>query len=297
MSLRSLELRARAVVEGFWHGLHRSPYHGFSVEFTEYRDYSVGDDPRSIDWKVYARSDRHVIKKFEDETNVRCHLLVDQSRSMDYGSRGYTKAAYAATLAATLAHFLHQQGDAVGLLSFDEEVREFLPARNRPGQLRQLMIALERPVAGSGTNLERPLERIAALVRRRGLMVLISDFLAPVAELERRLAALTASGHDVEVFQVRDPAETAFEVGAPALLEDAESGRTLYVDPSAVRDAYVQRRRAHDAALAEMCRRMGVGRMELETTQPLEFALLEFVRQRQRRGRLVRRGGGGGVGP
>lgn len=297
MSLRSLELRARAVVEGFWHGLHRSPYHGFSVEFTEYRDYSVGDDPRSIDWKVYARSDRHVIKKFEDETNVRCHLLVDQSRSMDYGSRGYTKAAYAATLAATLAHFLHQQGDAVGLLSFDEEVREFLPARNRPGQLRQLMIALERPVAGSGTNLERPLERIAALVRRRGLMVLISDFLAPVAELERRLAALTASGHDVEVFQVRDPAETAFEVGAPALLEDAESGRTLYVDPSAVRDAYVQRRRAHDASLAELCRRMGVGRMELETTQPLEFALLEFVRQRQRRGRIVRRGGGGGVGP
>lgn len=297
MSLRSLELRARAVVEGFWHGLHRSPYHGFSVEFTEYRDYSVGDDPRSIDWKVYARSDRHVIKKFEDETNVRCHLLVDQSRSMDYGSRGYTKAAYAATLAATLAHFLHQQGDAVGLLSFDEEVREFLPARNRPGQLRQLMIALERPVAGSGTNLERPLERIAALVRRRGLMVLISDFLAPVAELERRLAALTASGHDVEVFQVRDPAETAFEVGAPALLEDAESGRTLYVDPSAVRDAYVQRRRAHDASLAELCRRMGVGRMELETTQPLEFALLEFVRQRQRRGRIVRRGGGGGAGP
>ena len=145
MSLRSLELRARTVVEGFWHGLHRSPFHGFSVEFTEYRDYSVGDDPRSIDWKVYARSDRHVIKKFEDETNVRCHLLVDQSRSMDYGTRGHTKAVYAATLAATLGYFLHQQGDAVGLMSFDEEVREFLPARNRPGQLRQLMIALERP--------------------------------------------------------------------------------------------------------------------------------------------------------
>ena len=258
MSLRSLELRARTVVEGFWHGLHRSPFHGFSVEFTEYRDYSVGDDPRSIDWKVYARSDRHVIKKFEDETNVRCHLLVDQSRSMDYGTRGHTKAVYAATLAATLGYFLHQQGDAVGLMSFDEEVREFLPARNRPGQLRQLMIALERPPGGRGTNLERPLERIAALVRRRGLMVLISDFLAPLDELERRLAGLSASGHDVEVFQVRDPAERAFDVPAAALLEDAESGRTLYVDPAIVRSTYLQRRQAHDAALDALCQRMGV---------------------------------------
>lgn len=294
MSLRSLELRARTVVEGFWHGLHRSPFHGFSVEFTEYRDYSVGDDPRSIDWKVYARSDRHVIKKFEDETNVRCHLLVDQSRSMDFGTRGHTKAAYAATLAATLGYFLHQQGDAVGLMSFDEEVREFLPARNRPGQLRQLMIALERPARGHGTNLERPLERIAALVRRRGLMVLISDFLAPLDELERRLAGLTASGHDVEVFQVRDPAESAFDVPKAALLEDAESGRTLYVDPAAVRETYLQRRQAHDTALEALCLRMGVGRMLLETTQPLELALLEFVRQRQRRGRRVRRGAGEG---
>ena len=131
---------------------------------------------------------------------------------MDFGTLGYTKAASAATLAATLARFLHQQGDAVGLLSFDEEVREYLPARNRPGQLRQVMVALERPAAGRGTNLERPLERIASLVRRRGLMVLISDFLAPVAELERRLAALAAGGHEVEIFQIRDPAERALAV-------------------------------------------------------------------------------------
>ena len=126
-------------------------------------------------------------------------------------------------------------------------------------------------------------------------MVLISDFLAPVAELERRLAALAAGGHEVEIFQIRDPAERALAVASPALLEDAETGRTLYVDPAAVRAAYEQRRRAHDAALAEMCRRMGVGRMELETNQPLEFALLEFVQQRQRRGRLVRRTTSGGV--
>src|ERR1700760_3189054 len=119
MSIKSLEFRARVVVEGFWHGLHRSPYHGFSVEFTEYRPYVPGDDPRYIDWRLLARTDRYYIKKFEDETNLRCHLLVDISRSMQYGSLPYNKAQYAATLAATLAYFLDQQGDAVGLFTFD----------------------------------------------------------------------------------------------------------------------------------------------------------------------------------
>src|SRR5476649_2097021 len=164
MAIRSLELRARVVVEGFWNGLHRSPYHGFSVEFTEYRQYSPGDDTRYLDWRLYARSDRYYLKKFEDETNLRCHLLVDQSRSMSYGSTGYTKAQYAATLAATLAYFLHLQGDAVGLLTFDEKVREYLPARHRTGHLRQLMFALEKPASGKATNLTTPVERITGLV-------------------------------------------------------------------------------------------------------------------------------------
>ena len=131
MAIKNLEMRARVVVEGFWNGLHRSPYHGFSVEFTEYRQYTPGDDPRYLDWRLYARSDRYYIKKFEDETNLRCHLLVDGSRSMAYGSLAWTKAEYAATLAATLAYFLHQQGDAIGLLTFDETIRDYLPARHR----------------------------------------------------------------------------------------------------------------------------------------------------------------------
>ena len=120
MKIKSLELRAKAVVEGFCRGIHRSPYHGFSVEFTEYRQYTLGDDPRYIDWRVYARSDRYYIKKFEDETNLRCHLLIDHSRSMGYGSAGYAKSQYAGTLAATLAYFLFMQGDAVGLATFDD---------------------------------------------------------------------------------------------------------------------------------------------------------------------------------
>src|SRR5438309_3286760 len=175
MSIKNLELRARVVVEGFWKGLHRSPYHGFSVEFTEYRQYSPGDDPRYLDWRLYARSDRYYIKKFEDETNLRCHLLVDNSRSMTYGSLAYHKGQYANTLAATLAYFLYLQGDAVGLLTFDERIREYLPARHRPGHLRHIMLKLEQPASGAATNLTVPLHRIVRTVKKRALLVLISD--------------------------------------------------------------------------------------------------------------------------
>src|SRR5271156_2604070 len=161
MAIRNLELRARVVVEGFWSGLHRSPYHGFSVEFTEYRPYSPGEDTRYMDWRLYARSDRFYLKKFEDETNLRCHLLVDHSRSMSYASLAYSKSDYARTLAATLAWFLHGQGDAVGLFSFDERVRDYLPARHRHGHLRQLMLALERKPEGRATNLSEPLPPVA----------------------------------------------------------------------------------------------------------------------------------------
>jgi len=289
MTIRNLELRARAVVEGFWNGLHRSPYHGFSVEFTEYRQYSPGDDPRYLDWRVFARSDRFFIKKYEDETNLRAHLLVDQSRSMDFGTRGYKKSHYAATLAATLAYFLHLQGDAVGLLTFDGRVRDFLPARHRPGHLRQLMFALEREPAGRTTNLEAPLERITALIRRRGLVAFVSDFLAPIDRLEKNLIAITASGHEVTVFHVLDPVELNLGLEQAALFQDVESSRTLYVDPSAARGAYVKKLEAHLRALRATCQKLGVGYQLLSTAQPLEIALFEFLQERLRRGRRVRR--------
>lgn len=292
MMIRSLELRARAVVEGFWNGLHRSPYHGFSVEFTEYRQYTPGDDPRYLDWRVFARSDRYFIKKYEDETNLRVHLVADLSRSMAYGSRGITKANYAATLAATLAYFLHLQGDAVGLMTFDEQVREYLPARHRLGHLRQLMLALEKPAGGHATDLVTPLERIAGLIRKRALVALISDFLAPLDKLERSLIALSAGGHELNVFHLVDPAELNLGLEAPALFEDVETARTVYIDPAAARDGYVKKFRAHVEALQAICRKLGVGYQQLSTAQPLELALFEFVQARMRRGRLVRRAAG-----
>jgi uncharacterized protein (DUF58 family) len=289
MSIRNLELRARVVVEGFWSGLHRSPYHGFSVEFTEYRQYSPGDDPRYLDWRVFARSDRYFIKKFEDETNLRCYLLADASRSMNYGSLGYTKGQYAATLAATLAYFLYLQGDAVGLITFDQELREYLPARHRTGHLRHLMLALERPALGEGTDLTAPLQRIVEIVRKRGLIVLISDFLAPLDHLEPALISLCACGHEVILFQVLDPAELNFEFDAPALFQDLESGRVLFIDPKAARQEYQRKLEAHSAALRATCQRLGIPCYRLGTDRPLELALFDFLRERMQRRRSTKR--------
>jgi uncharacterized protein (DUF58 family) len=289
MAIRNLELRARVVVEGFWKGLHRSPYHGFSVEFTEYRQYSPGDDTRYLDWRLYARSDRYYLKRFEDETNLRCHLLVDQSRSMEYGSVGYTKSEYVRTLAATLAWFLHGQGDAVGLMSFDEKVRDYLPARHRHGHLRQLMLALEHPSEGHETNLGEPLRRVAELARKRGLIVLLSDLLSPLDELERALARLTAAGHEVVIFQALDPNELAFEFQRPMLFQDLESLRDVYVDPAALRSEYQARLASHCREAEGICQKLGAAYHRVVTNQPLELALVEFLRGRNRRNKLVRR--------
>ncbi len=291
MAIRSLELRARVVVEGFWSGIHRSPYHGFSVEFTEYRAYTPGDDLRYLDWQLYARSDRYYIKKFEDETNLRCHLLVDNSRSMTFGSLDWTKAGYANTLAATLAWFLHQQGDAVGLLTFDQQIREYLPARNRAGHLRNLMLALEKPPSGSATDLASPLKRMAEIIHKRSLMVLVSDLLAPIDALEKQLGVLAASGHELMVFQLLDPAETSFAYDQPVVFKDVESDRELFIDPRAAKDAYLKKLTAHNEAVQSVCHKLCVGYRRLSTDQPMELALYDFLRERMQRGKLIKRGG------
>lgn len=282
MQIRSLELRAKGVVEGFLTGLHRSPYHGFSVEFTEYRQYVPGDDPRYLDWRLYARSDRYFIKRFEDETNLRCYLLVDTSKSMSYGSLAYTKAEYARTLAATLGYFLTLQRDAVGLARFDAEIDEFLPARYRPGHLRRLLLALERPAEGTSTDLSRPLDQAAERIRKRGLLVLISDLLAPLDELQTRLGYFRARGHEVVIFQTLDPAELTLNFERPALFHDVESGREVYVDPAASRRDYLQRLQTHLDRIRHICEGLGIDNRLTPTDQPLETALSEFLRSRER---------------
>lgn len=293
MRIKSLELRARTVVEGFWHGTHRSPFHGFSAEFTEYRAYTPGDDLRYLDWGVYARSDRFCIKKFEDETNLRCYLLVDQSKSMSYGSvdpddGGYSKTQYANTLAATLAYFLNQQGDAVGLMTFDGAITDYLPAKSRARHLKQIMLSLGKPSHGRATDVGLPLRRIAELVRRRAMIVLVSDLLTPIDSLNQQLSYLRACGHEVAVFQTLDPSEMSFGFDDAAVYRDLETEQDWFVDPEAIKASYQSKLNAHLESIDSICAGLGMMYQSVQTDQPLEGVLFDFLQTRMRRGRLTR---------
>lgn len=281
MRVKSLELRARMVMEGFWKGLHRSPYHGFSVEFSEYRPYVRGDDPRFLDWKVMARTDRAYLKKFEDETNLRAHILLDRSRSMNYGSAGYTKADYSATLAATFAYFLMGQQDAVGLTTFDRKIDSHLPARNRPGQLRQILRQLEIAPVGESTDLGAAMKGLHELIRKRSMVVLLSDLLAPIEDLEKQIGYFAAGRHEIAVFQFLDRRELDFDFEKATHFRDQESRRDLFVDPSAAKAGYLERLNAHLEAIRKLCARHGVSYRLVPTDEPLEQVLFEFVNLRR----------------
>jgi uncharacterized protein (DUF58 family) len=289
MRVRDLELRARAVVEGFWKGLHRSARHGYSTEFAEYRSYVPGDDIRYLDWKVLARRDRYFIRKYREETNLRSHVLLDLSRSMNYGSSSYTKLDYARTLAATLAVFLHQQGDETGLVTFDEGVRDYLPPRHRSGHLHAILAALGREALGKVAALKSPIATILGRGRARGVILLISDFLTPLEDLRAPLSSLAACGHDITLFQTLDPTEIHFTFGESADFEDMESGRSQMTDPASIRDGYLKKFNAHQAGLKQLCATLGIIHHLLPIDQPLETALHAYLSDRQGLGPQVQR--------
>lgn len=283
MRIKNLQLRAKAVVDGFYNGLHRSPLHGFSVEFSEYRPYSVGDDPRAIDWRLFARSDRYYIKKFEDETNRRVYLAFDQSKSMQYGSVGYSKCEYARTLAATLAYYFHLQRDAVGCVTFEADLVEFVPARHRPGQFQRLLSALDAEPKGESTNLLKPLELLAETLHQRSLLIMISDFLIPLDELEKRIAYLRARRHEVMILRVLDPNEVDLTGNGAATFIDVESGRKVFVDIEREREGYQQRFLNHEKELQELLGRNGVDYARMLTNEPLDRVLHEVLQVQARR--------------
>jgi uncharacterized protein (DUF58 family) len=279
MRIRSLELRART---------DRSPYHGYSSEFAEYRAYVPGDDPRHIDWKLLARSDRACTRKFEEETNVACHLVLDVSKSMHYGAQ-FPKLEYARTLAASLVIFLEDQGDAVGLVTFGDALGDYIPARRRHRSRHELFAALERARGGTTTNLEVPLEHLLRTQRRRGVVVLISDLLAPLDTLESKIAALAACGHDVSIYQILDRTELDFSFADAALFEDVESGTRRHIDPAAVRATYLARLEKHQERVRSLCANSGILHHIFPTDTPLEKALFEHLHDRASRLRGVRR--------
>jgi len=280
--LGTLELKARTIVEGFLSGLHRSPFKGFSVEFAEYRQYIPGDDLSTIDWKVYARSDRYYVKKFEEETNLDCHILIDASGSMAYGSGPMTKFEYAACVAASIAYLMNRQRDAVGLTAFDEKIVSMLPVGSRPGHLRALLVTLERLRPGHRTNVSKPLHQLADSVVKRGMVVLISDLLDEPDEVVRGLKHFQFRGNDVIVFHVLDPDEIEFPFAKATRFEDLETNEEVMAVPGVVREHYLK----EIGALIERYRRelgaAGIDYQLLSTKEPLELALLSYLSTRSR---------------
>jgi uncharacterized protein (DUF58 family) len=282
--LGTMELKARTVVEGFVSGLHRSPYKGFSVEFAEYRQYLPGDDLSTLDWKVYARSDRHYVKKFEEETNVEVHLLLDTSASMGYrGSAPMSKLEYGSVLAASLAFLMNRQRDATGLIAFDDRIRFRLPAGARSGHLHALLLALERMQPGSHSDVGRPLHQLAEALLKRSLVVLISDMLDDPEPVIRGLRHLKFRGTDVIVFQLLDPDELTFPFRGAAKFRDVESAEEVVAEPAAIRTAYLRELAGLTLRYDRELRGAGIDFLQLDTSEPLDFALLAYLAARQRR--------------
>jgi uncharacterized protein (DUF58 family) len=280
----NMQLVARLVVEGMIAGLHRSPFHGFSVEFSEYRKYTAGDEIRHIDWKVWGKSDRLYIKRFEAETNLRAWLLLDASASMGYGRAGMTKLQYASYCAATLAYLMIRQQDAVGLVAFDETIRHFLPAGSTPQQYQNILRQLDAIEPGAKTDLSRAFHQLAERIRRRGLIIVFSDLFDSAEGVMRGLAHFRRKKHEVILFHVLDADEENFPFEDFIEFEDMETGQRMTVHGPSVAREY---RKRFKGFLGEMQKRCGENAIEyvpLRTDQPLEVALRQYLAKRSRLG-------------
>lgn len=280
--LSNLELRARTVVEGFLSGLHKSPNRGFSVEFNDYRHYQRGDDMRHVDWKLYARSDKFYIKQYEDETNVRVVILLDVSASMDYTSGSVSKLNYGITLASALAYFIMRQRDAVGLITFDDEVQEYIPAKCRQPHLMRILRTLAYVESGNKTNAVKPLSDLAASLHKKSMVILISDLLDDEERVINTLQNLRGMGNDVIAFHLMDEAELKFPFNEASEFVDMENQETYITSPAAIREAYLENLNEYLSFCKKKCQRSGVDYCLLNTSEPLDEALSAYMTKRAR---------------
>lgn len=294
----SLELVAKFIVEGFMLGLHRSPYHGFSSEFSAYRQYAPGDELRFIDWRVFGRTDKHYVKQFEETTNLNCILALDMSASMRYpeprggtrdtGAAGsesgpVTKQRYASYIAAALAYLMHKQGDAVGMALMDSERFEFVPASSKSIQLNQLLSRLANAHPANTTDLRRGLTRLAERIRRRGLIVLVSDLMVDREELFEGLRYARYRNHEIIMFQVLSEEERRFPFDVHTNFVDSETGRTIVTEPGYIRREYVRLLEEHIAAIKDQCEEMNIDFLSLTTDQRLGDVLMTYLSRRMAR--------------
>ena len=282
----NLELVARGVVEGFLHGLHRSPFYGQSVDFAEHRPYAPGDDPRRVDWKAFARSDRYYVKEFEAETNTNFTVLLDTSHSMAFGDEKLSKLDYARFLAASLSFLTRKQGDRVGILTFDSEVREVVPCSAR--HLELVLLAIDRAKPERRGQLGPALRDAMSRKGKKGLVALISDLYVDPEELRRPLNQLREMGSDVMVFHVLDPAERDLPYKGKLTLEDMETEEILPMAPEDIQEEYRKLLTAHVKAIGRVLTSAGADHVLIDTSQPLDEALFHYLLARGERMRTGR---------
>lgn len=273
-------LIARLVVEGFVNGLHKSPFHGFSVEFADHREYVPGDDLKYLDWQVFARTDRYYVKRFEEETNLRCHILLDRSASMAFGTGTLTKWDYGCFLATCLAYLMIKQQDAVGLSLFGAKPGVILPPRSRVSHLRQMIQLMTTHPPEGGTQVAASLRAMVRSLKRRGLVVLISDLIDEPEQTINAIRLLGSHGHDVIVFQIRDASELDFPFEGATLFRDVETGEELEVDPVSVRESYMQQLTEESERFRRGLMEAGIDYVPLNTRQPYDTALSAYLNRR-----------------
>ncbi|MFQ6008920.1 MAG: DUF58 domain-containing protein [Candidatus Zixiibacteriota bacterium] len=281
--LKGMELRARMVVEGFIAGMHRSPYHGFSVEFAEHRQYMPGDNIRDIDWKVYAKRDRFYIKQYEEETNLKAYLLLDCSRSMAYrsGSR-VMKLDYARLLAAALSYMMLRQRDAVGMVAFDEKIRRYVPPRSKYGHLHVLLTEIAAQEPSEKTDVGVALHEMAERIKRRGLIVVLSDLLDEAATIISGLKHFRYDKHEVIVFHILDPRERDFAFPREAIFKDMETGDEVTTLPYQIKKDYARAVADFSEGIAAACRQANIDYHPIDTATPFDKALYAFLAKRER---------------
>ena len=275
-----LDLRARQVVEGYISGMHKSPFFGHSVEFVQHRDYTPGDDIRHLDWKVWSKTDKFYIKQFEEETNLRSHLVVDVSNSMHYGRGALNKYNYACTVAACLAYMLLRQQDAVGLITFDEDVRQVVPARSQHNHIDALVKAMDVSRPRDKTNIERTLKRVAESAPGRGMVVLISDLLVEREPLFRGLEMLRHGRHDLLVFHIMDEDELSFPFAGTTRFEGMEELDQVLCDPRALREGYLEALEEYLVEVRRGCARKGIDYSLIHTREYIDAVLSKFLHHR-----------------
>jgi uncharacterized protein (DUF58 family) len=283
--IKRLDLRAQFVARGFLQGLHASPFHGFSVEFSEHRRYTAGDDPKDIDWLVYAKTDKYYVKKFEAETNITGYLAMDLSQSMGYTYRqDLTKFDYAICLAAALAYLMIHQQDPVGLITFDQRIRDSLAPKSKRKQLGNLLSHLARLKPTGQTDIGRSVTQIAAMLRHRSLVMIFSDLLTDPEPVMRSLRVLRHRGHDVILFHILDEAEVHFPFDGVVEFEEPETKERVQVDATNYRTEYVEEVSAFRRAYRQECFQTGVDFVEVDTSMQFDKALMEYLIRRRDRG-------------